>query len=180
MTNSNRSIRFLFLNGDLPVFPGWAGHEYLNVTCLTKFAEIGLVSQIHSSEQQEKTKKLIEAGIHLYAWENPAMFAGSLSVSHSAPPVWRKRGREFFGFLWSVLTGKPADTYVQRLALRNMAGALIKALNEQHWDALIIIQSSRADWIDTLPKFPWTMLVFHDVPHAGVRTPGENRPPPYG
>lgn len=163
MPDQKKPLKLLFLNGDLPVFPGWGGHDYLNNIHLAKFAEVGLVSQIHTLEQKEKTKNLTDAGIRLYAWENPAMNVASSPASSSAPLAWRKIVRDIFSFIWGVTSGKPADTYVQRFNLRNMAGALLKALNDENWDVIIIVQSSRADWKNSLPKFLYSILILHDV-----------------
>ena len=58
------SINILVLNEDLPVFPGRAGHEYLNTTRLANWAQrVGLVSMVHTSEQAEKNGSLLEQGV---------------------------------------------------------------------------------------------------------------------
>lgn len=164
MKNSNTRLRILFVNGDLPVFPGWGGHDYLNMIHLAKFADVGLVSQIHTLEQKEKTGQLVEAGIRLYAWENPAMFANSPAVAHLSPArTWRGVARDIFNFFRALVMSNPADTYIQRYNFRNMAGVLLKALNEQHWDVVAIVQSSRAEWKKSLPDFFYSILVLHDV-----------------
>ncbi len=42
-------MRLLILNGDLPVFPGWGGVEYLHTTRLARLAQrVGLVSLAHT------------------------------------------------------------------------------------------------------------------------------------
>ena len=65
-------MRILIVNGDLPVFPGQAGHEYLHTTRLAGLVErVGLVSLLHTQEQDEKKEGLVEAGVNLYLWRNP-------------------------------------------------------------------------------------------------------------
>jgi hypothetical protein len=50
----------VILNGDLPVFPGWGGIEYLHTTHLARIAnKVGLVSLVHTREQSEKKHLLL-------------------------------------------------------------------------------------------------------------------------
>ena len=58
MSESCEAVRILILNGDLPIFPGRAGHEYLHTTLLAQRAhKVGLVSMVHTSRAaREKTR----------------------------------------------------------------------------------------------------------------------------
>src|SRR6185503_5448762 len=89
LMKSSRALRLLILNGDLPVFPGRAGHEYLHTTRLARLAErVGLVSLVHTHEQAAKIRSLSDAGISLYAWESPHL------VDRTSPgPIARPRVR---------------------------------------------------------------------------------------
>src|ERR1035437_3021642 len=72
MPANRDALRLLILNGDLPVFPGWGGIEYLHTAGLARLAKrVGLVSLLHTAEQQSKTRALTDAGVALYLWENP-------------------------------------------------------------------------------------------------------------
>ena len=67
-------MRLLILNGDLPVFPGWGGVEYLHTTRMTRLARrVGLVSQAHTREQRGKTRSLTDSGVALYLWQTPSL-----------------------------------------------------------------------------------------------------------
>ena len=162
MSIKSDSFRFLILNGDLPVFPGWGGIEFLHTTSLAQMAQkIGLVSLVHTSEQGLKKKLLADAGVSLYLWENP-------NLEQSSQDNGRRTGvsRRFakaiynFGRVWPP---RPHDTLFQDLQFSTMSGPILKALNEETWDALIVVQSNCAAWMDYLPAFPVRVLVMHDV-----------------
>ena len=70
--NIFHKMHILILNGDLPVFPGWGGIEYLHTTRFARLAKkVGLVSVVQTREQDEKKIELSEAGVNLYLWTNP-------------------------------------------------------------------------------------------------------------
>ncbi len=53
------AVKLLIVNGDLPIFPGRAGHEYLHTTRLTRLAQrVGVVSMVHTPEENEKAHGL--------------------------------------------------------------------------------------------------------------------------
>jgi glycosyltransferase involved in cell wall biosynthesis len=153
---------FLILNGDLPVFPGWGGIEFLHTTCLTQLArKVGLVSMVHTLEQASKERLLADAGVSLFLWENPN--AGQPPQENSRKtPVWRRFAKMMYtlGRAWPA---RPYDTLFQDLQFSTMSGPVLKALNENIWDALIVVQSTCAAWMDYLPRFPIRVLVMHDV-----------------
>jgi len=155
-------FRFLILNGDLPVFPGWGGIEFLHTTGLARMTQrVGLVSLVHNREQAMKQKLLADAGVSLYLWENP-----NPDESHSAAvpeaTFWRRLAKVLYtlGRAWP---GRPYDTLFQDLQFSTMSGPILKALTEETWDALIVVQSTCAVWMDYLPPFPLRVLVMHDV-----------------
>src|SRR5574341_877537 len=83
------TLRILILNGDLPIFPGRAGHEYLHTIHLAARAqEVGLVSMVHTAEQNEKKHALIDAGVSLYVWESPHL---GRTVSDAGRLPWLRR-----------------------------------------------------------------------------------------
>lgn len=156
-------MRLLILNGDLPVFPGRAGHEYLHTSRLARAGHhVGLVSLLHTREQAEKTGSLTDAGVHLYLWRSP----------HAAAPTppraadtrgWKRRLAEAVYGLVRNWRGNPVDTLIQDLQFRNIAGPVVEALGQGPWQALVVVQSNCARWLDYLPRFPASVLVMHDV-----------------
>jgi len=150
------ALRILILNGDLPVFPGWAGHEYLHTTRLARLAgRVGLVSMVHTSEQLEKTKVLADAGVDLYLWRNPLL-------NQSAPGLARRAATILYRVLRSR-PGRPWDTLIQDMQFCNLSGPLLEALARESWQALVVVQTHGAHWWDALPPLPLRVLVMHDV-----------------
>ncbi len=165
MKKSFPGFNILILNGDLPVFPGWGGIEFLHTTNLARMAEkVGLVSLVHTSEQREKTQALIDAGVDLFLWENPNSVPapGSSASTIRIPSLAKRIGKAIFKIL-RVRPYRPVDTLIQDLVFRNLSGPLQKALGYYHWQALVVVQSNCARWLDYLPLFPVSVLVLHDV-----------------
>lgn len=161
-----RSI--LFLNPDFPAFPGWAGDNFLVVKELTRYMRVGLVSQVHFHEQEEKSRALQQAGVKLYLWRNPVLDLAAPGEEKNyfnapPPPTWRRRARRAADLARSILTRRPIDTFIQDFNFRNLAGPLWQALTEDSWDTVVVVQSSHANWLDYLPDFPASVLILHDV-----------------
>jgi len=155
-------LKFLILNGDLPVFPGWGGIEYLHTTFLAQLAQkVGLVSMVHTREQASKQRLLADAGVSLYLWGNPNADEPPQQTIPRAP-LWRRFAKGIYAFC-RAWPGRPHDTLFQDLQFSAMSGPIIKALTEEVWDALIVVQSTCAAWMDYLPPFPVRVLVMHDV-----------------
>jgi glycosyltransferase involved in cell wall biosynthesis len=181
------ALRILILNGDLPVFPGRAGHEYLHTTRLARLAQkVGLVSLVHTREQDEKKKGLADAGVALYVWEAPCLGQGPSSNGvrpsgglvgpdpgrarsgrdMARRPLIRRGGKTAYDML-RAWPRRPRDTVVQDLTFRNISGPVLRALDDEGWQALIVIQSNCAPWLDYLPRFPTSVLVLHDIRALG-------------
>ena len=154
-------MKVLILNGDLPVFPGWGGHEFLNTTGLGRMAgRAGLVSMVHTAEQQRKTDKLAAAGLDLYLWESPAIANGG------GAPARRSRLRRFLESVYQRVRNRdhrPADTLIQDLQFRNLSVPVTRALDTDVWQSLVVVQSNCARWLDYMPRLPVSVLVLHDV-----------------
>ena len=155
-------MKLLIVNGDLPTFPGQAGNEYFHTVRLPKLTErVGLVSLLHTPEQDDKKRGLSDAGVALYLWRSPAL--GRAPAPAAPPPGWRRRLAE------AVYNGvrnwrrHPADTMIQDFQFRNIAGPLLEALGEAAWDAVIVVQSNCARWLDYMPRPALSVLVMHDV-----------------
>lgn len=158
-------MRLLILNGDLPVFPGWGGIEYLHTTGLARLASrVGLVSLVHTPEQQERTRSLAGAGVALYLWRSPAA-QGAVQPSRPGPGrrPWPRRLAQALYDAGRNRSRRPADTLIQDLQFRNLSAPLLEALTGDTWQALIVVQSSCARWLDYLPRLPASVLVMHDV-----------------
>jgi glycosyltransferase involved in cell wall biosynthesis len=75
------------------------------------------------------------------------------------PKPWRLRLlRRLLG-----INGQPADAYERLAILANCAPHLLQALNEHPWEAIVLIQTSMAPWLQFLPTFGAKIIYFHDV-----------------
>jgi glycosyltransferase involved in cell wall biosynthesis len=155
-------VKVLILNGDLPVFPGWGGVEYLHTTRLARLTErVGLVSLVHTREQRDKVPALADAGIDLYLWESPALAAEATARPHS---IRRLRSVVEAAYQRARNVRRhPLDTLIQDLQFRNIAPRVQEALGAGSWQALVVIQSTCARWLDYVPRPPVSVLVLHDA-----------------
>ena len=156
------NLHILILNGDLPVFPGWGGIEFLHTTRFAKLAKkVGLVSVVQTPEQDEKKIGLSKAGVNLFLWTNPNLFS-------PCSPVYKKENaiRQILKTIYTyirVWPPRPQDTLIQDFQMCNISKPLHEALKKNRWNAVIVIQSSSAHWLDCLPSYCATVLVLHDV-----------------
>ncbi len=157
-----QGLNLLILNGNLPVFPGWAGHEFLHTTRLAQLAgKVGLVSLVHTREQREKKVGLANAGVALYCWQSPDL--GEPSSTNTSHAAWLRRiGKAIYTsvLIWPQ---RPRDTLIQDLQFGNLSGPLLHALTDEHWQALVVVQTNCARWLDYLPCPAVSVLVVHDV-----------------
>ena len=113
-------MKLLVLNGDLPIFPGRAGHEYLHTTRLARLAQrVGLVSMVHTREMDDGKQGLLGAGIALYLWQNPDLHGAPSPAAAPRPSLWWRAGETAYRALgnWQ---GHPRDTQIQNLQFRNI------------------------------------------------------------
>ena len=117
-------LRLLILNGDLPVFPGWGGVEYLHTTRMAGLARrVGLVSLVHTREQHEKAGSLTDSGVALsplaesQPWPSIARSRGGRARRHGCSHIGQGRATSL------VRNGarRPADTLIQDLQFRNLS-----------------------------------------------------------
>ncbi len=156
-------MRLLILNGDLPIFPGRAGHEYLHTTGLRHLAErVGLVSLVHTPEMDEKTQDLVESGVELHLWRDPNLRRRRVAAPPTRPTLRRRVAEGVYNAArnWR---GHPLDTLIQDLQFRNIAAPLLEALSRERWQALVVVQSTCARWLDYVPEAAVSVLVMHDV-----------------
>jgi glycosyltransferase involved in cell wall biosynthesis len=166
LNGEKSDIHILFINTDLPIFPGRGGVEFLHSTHLARrAARVGIVSQLHLHEEREKAPALRAAGVELFLWENPYLDA---PLPPAAPrrrsflrALVRGLGREVF--FWAVLgLRRPRDTIIHDNQFRNIATAALTALNRP-WQVLAVVQSNCSRYLDYLPAFPASVLVLHDI-----------------
>jgi glycosyltransferase involved in cell wall biosynthesis len=155
-------VKILVLNPDLPVFPGRAGHEFLHATRLQAAGhQVGIVSLVHTREQDLKKKGLADRGITLYLWRDarlePDEPAGVGARSTPFHALVRAVHRALVGSV------RPLDTIIQDYQFRNIAPAVLDALRDSDWNACVVVQSNCSRWLDHLPPFPVSALVLHDV-----------------
>ena len=155
----------LIVNKDLPRFPGGIAIEYLNTVGLAaRGISVGLVSMVHSVADRQAARNLRERQIELYLWENPGLEAGA---SKAGPGRLVQRiHRSWQRVAVRVRAGlqrTPTEVAWADLEFRNLADPILKALEQRHWDLLIVVQTSQARSIDYLPKFPAAALVVHDI-----------------
>lgn len=151
----------LILNPDLPVFPGGGGVEFLTTCEMAGLAEaVGLVSMAHTRPDLERSAGLEEGGARLFLWESPHLDTPPAAAAPA--PLW---SRATAAFLKSVRAwpDRPADTLDLDLAFRNMSAPLVRALAERPWQAVSVIQSSSAAFVDYIPKPLVSILVLHDI-----------------
>jgi hypothetical protein len=132
------SFRVLILNGDLPVFPGWGGIEFLYTTRLAKLVEkVGIVSLVHTSEQKEKIPTLSDAGVSLYLWENPHLASKPAPSASAFNPssLLKQVGKKIFQ-LRRYKPWQPRDTTIQELVFRNLSAPLLQALSDSRGSML--------------------------------------------
>ena len=156
-------FNILMLNSDLPVFPGRAGHEYLHTTHLARLGNrVGLVSLVHAREQDEKKHVLSDAGVCLYLWQDPNLDRFHPAESNNKPSFLRRIAKTIYIFGQTSLQ-RPQDTFVHDYTFRNFSVPFLEALKRDNWEAMIVVQSSCARWLDFLRNFPASVLVMHDV-----------------
>jgi len=162
--NERRPLNILILNKDLPRFPGGIGHEFLNTVGLVEQgACVGLVSMLHQRADWPAAEALQTRGVKTYLWISPAAVGEDRLQGRG---TWRERlYRAWLAAHAHVRSWprRPAESAVADLEFRNMADALLKALEERAWDVLVVVQTSQAAAIDYLPRFPVTVLVAHDI-----------------
>ncbi len=75
-------------------------------------------------------------------------------------PEWVRRGvlHRRMG-----IAGQPDDSYMSLAVLSNCAPYLLRALKERHWQAIVLIQTSMAPWLEYLPDVGAKVMYFHDV-----------------
>ena len=160
-----QKLNILVLSHSMPVFPGGAGHEYLNLLNLRSIAgHIGLVSQVHTASEKDAALRLAQAGVDTYLFENMGTAgASSNHLPRTTTCRMRRRIRGYCGVLLQLLSPQPFDIRSNDLYFRNTAPALLDAVAARAWHVLIVIQSNAARTIEYLPSFQSRVLVFHDI-----------------
>ena len=161
---SPKRLGLLIINGHLPIFPGTGGHEFLNTLNLARRAgHVGLVSMVHRQQDLVKAEAFREAGVELYLWQSPHLVRASTRPAHPAWLAWLHRQIASLHSALKTLPSRPRDTVVADLEFRNISGPLRTALSQRSWDAVVVIQSSAAATIRSIPRPLVSVLVMHDI-----------------
>ena len=164
------ALSVLVINPDMPKY-GARFHEFTNTVGLAATCRVGLITQLSDASDHAHVRRLEDAGVTVYS-------AGPFGIPAPPGPAASgdASGRERVtvrGLVRSTLRAAaavlnlprpwPAEIYVNRRTLTNLAEPLRRALAERQWDRIVIIQSSFAEWIDWLPTSVPVILVLHDV-----------------
>jgi hypothetical protein len=163
-----RKLNILVVSHSMPIFPGGAGHEFLNLIHLRGLARhVGLVSQAHTPEELHAAARLRAAGVDVYLYQNTASNTKSERVDSltTARQLLRKV-RSLLIDTWRVLSPRPSDIGLNDLYFRNIAPHILDAIRQRVWDVLIVVQSNAAEIAKCLPSFRANVLVFHDIRHV--------------
>jgi glycosyltransferase involved in cell wall biosynthesis len=163
-TKPRQGLRILMLNPDFPVFPGGIAIEFLNIRNLAAIADrVGLVSMIHTENALRSAELLSGDNLKIFAWQNPLLQDGR---SPESPPKWKQRLHQLVAGAVSRLKAgpsRPIELVSSDLSFRNMAGPLTRALSEESWDAIVVIQSHMGAAVDYIPEQRTKVLVLHDI-----------------
>lgn len=160
---------FLVLTTDLPFFPGKNGHDFFNLRELARTNHVGIVAPRYEKYPAEGVGNLVRAVQNTYLWPDPVppvpLFVSAQAEGRSpgwllALPAWFRR-RILYGRLG--LAGQPPDAYERVAIMANCAPYLLRALQERHWQAIILIQTSMVPWLEFLPEVGAKVVYFHDV-----------------
>ncbi len=173
----------LVLTTDLPFFPGRNGHDFFNLRYLAERHAVGVVGPLHDFFPAEGLRNLESFLAGSYFWPRPvpepalpplrALPAGRLKS-------WvRRRSTERLRRWLLRLLGlhaQPTDAYAQVATLANCAPYLLAALAARPWQALVLIQTNTAPWLDYLPAHLARLVYFHDVRSDSLRRAAEHEP----
>ena len=162
------SLSLLVLNTDLPAFPGAGGVEFLTLMRLVPLTRVvALASLAHSRLDLERSSSLTAAGVRLYLWESPwldAQPATGHEPAHQPSGVLRRMHAGVLTRLGSWRSrGRPVDTRIMDGAFANLAPGILNALGDDHYHAVVVIQSSAAGMAAHMPKHLVSVLVMHDI-----------------
>ena len=161
--------RVLTLTTDLPYFPGKNGHDFFNLRHLAATHRLGLVAPYYDRYPAAGVANLEAFLSQAHFWPRPTgpltLFASEEYSGRipgwiqSMPASWRSRILEHL----TGIRGLPADAHEKLAILSNLAPHLLKALLSGPWDAIVLIQTNIAHWLDYLPSGGGKLIYFHDV-----------------
>ncbi|MEY4488293.1 MAG: D-inositol-3-phosphate glycosyltransferase, partial [Verrucomicrobiota bacterium] len=161
--------RVLVLTTDLPYFPGRNGHDFFNLRHLARSSHVGLVAPRYPHVSDASVKNLVESIQSHYLWPDeakPIYLHCADNVNDNLRPIFRKLPKVFLKSLLKYalkIHREPSDALEKISILRNCAPNLLEALHTLRWDAVVLIQSSLAPWLEYLPSGPAKIVYFHDV-----------------
>ena len=168
-TNRKQEAGVLVLTTDMPYFPGKMGVDYFNLRHLARDYRVGVVAPCYQNFPKEGVANLEAFLTGAYFWPRPAA-----SVVTMLPEEPRAKLRSWIMRLpskvrlWTFrrllgLWKRPADALEKLAVLSNCAPQLLRALNDSHWRAVVLIQTNIEPWLDYLPPMGGKVVYFHDV-----------------
>ena len=159
----------LVLTTDLPFFPGKMGVDFFNLRFLARNNLVSIVAPRYDSYPAAGVENLAKSVQELRLWPDPAGPACLIIQQHAATalPRWIEGLPEGFRrrVLFQVLgiAGQPDDAHLRLAILANCAPHLLNAIHARRWQAIVLIQSSVAPWLEYLPRAGAKVFYFHDV-----------------
>lgn len=166
--SDKNNLNVLIYNSDLPIFPGAGAHEFLNTTQLSNWVKkVGLVSMAHTAKDSENAQIYKKYPMQLYLWKSPHIDGmtpqSNTSIVKKIVKIVYLKTMQWLGKQIKYFSKKPADTFYADRLFRHMSVPFTKALKENQWHALVVIQSHSAGIIDYTPKSLVSILIMHDI-----------------
>jgi glycosyltransferase involved in cell wall biosynthesis len=160
----------LVLTTDLPFFPGKNGNDFFNLRHMAQRHAVGVVAPLHPHCPAAGVANL-ESFLHgSYFWPRP--IETPLPLPPQKNPPGRLAGwvkllpfgvRKGLLFRLLGVHRQPRDAYGQLATLANCAPYILRAMTDQRWQVIALIQSNTEPWLDYLPSQPAKFVYFHDV-----------------
>ena len=159
----------LVLTTDLPFFPGKMGVDFFNLRFLAQNNLVSIIAPRYDSYPAVGVENLAKSVHELRLWPDRAEPLSLFIQNHAstALPGWARflpeglRRRVLFKSLG--IEGQPDDAHLRLAILANCAPHLLSALHARPWQAIVLIQSSLAPWLEYLPGVGAKVFYFHDV-----------------
>lgn len=161
--------RILYVTTDLPYFPGQGGLMPLHLQYLSRSQFTGVVGPRYPHQPEDALQRLRDTVQRSYWWpEHPE--PGEVPASQPPIPssaVWIKfLPRSLRLRLLRQLTGLgnySDEAMAWHIAIAQLAPKLLEALRAEHWNVVLLAQSTSAAWMRFLPSSMARCLYFHDV-----------------
>jgi glycosyltransferase involved in cell wall biosynthesis len=161
--------RVLILTTDLPYFPGKMGVDFFNLRHLARTQHVAVLGPCYENFPKQGLDNLEAFLYRAYFWprpvaETPLLVSAALSGRLRAWILRMPRRLRW----WAVkrllkINEQPRDAFEKLAIMSNCAPQLIRALTDEGWSAMALIQTSIEPWFDYLPSCGAKLVYFHDV-----------------